>query len=133
MRLQRVESRRVGNRTYHKFVLTLPEEIVTAVGWQAGADIRANVQGRSVVLNADADGATAKSRRVRSEYETFRDGIRSLLERQPVGLAWTEIRGRLKLSQKVPNNVWVRRMEAEIGLLRVKASGAQTLWKLAKA
>ncbi len=53
-------------------------------------------------------------------YEEFRDSIQKELKKSPDGLTWTEIREKLKLPQKVPNNKWVRQMEKDIGLLRVK-------------
>jgi hypothetical protein len=53
-------------------------------------------------------------------YEEFRDSIQKELKKNADGLTWTEIRVKLKLPQKVPNNKWVRRMEKDIGLLRVR-------------
>jgi hypothetical protein len=120
----------VGDRTYHKFVLTLPEELVNSVGWEAGGEVTAKVRGREVVLSYEvAQGAAAGSKRTRSEYEDFRDRIRSELVSNAKGLTWQELRKSLRLDQKVPNNLWVRRMERDIGLLRIKVAGG-TLWRL---
>ena len=53
-------------------------------------------------------------------YEKFRDSIQKELKKSANGLTWTEIREKLKLPQKVPNNRWVRQMERDIGLVRAK-------------
>ena len=64
-------------------------------------------------------------------YEEFRDRIEETLKAEPKGLTWTEIKERLKLPQKVPNNLWVRLMEEDIGLIREDESG-RTIWRLKK-
>ena len=62
-------------------------------------------------------------------YEAFRDTIRrTLCESGPV--TWTEIRTTAKLPEKFPNNKWVRRMEADIGLKRKKDSHGIIKWSL---
>lgn len=130
VRLQRVESRNVGNRTYHKYVLTIPEEIVTEAGWEAGGEVTANVQGKDVILSySKGGGERLNSRSRRTDYEQFRDRIRAELISHPDGLSWPDLRSQLHLVQKVPNNVWVRRMERDIGLLRVK-SRLGTRWRV---
>jgi hypothetical protein len=61
-------------------------------------------------------------------YEAFRDEIQRTLERG--SLTWTEIRTIAKLPQKFPNNQWVHRMEAEIGLKREKDPHGILRWRL---
>lgn len=130
MKLQRVESRSVGDRTYHKYVLTLPEEVVTAAGWEAGGEVLAKVKGREVVLSYTAEkGGAPRERDEGSGYDAFRDRIRAELAVHPEGFSWPELRDRLRLPQKVPNNVWVRRLEHDIKLLRLKEPSG-TRWRL---
>ena len=62
-------------------------------------------------------------------YEEFRDKIRETLLK-PGSLTWTEIRTTAKLPQAFPNNKWVHRMEADIGLKRVKDSHGIIKWSL---
>ena len=62
-------------------------------------------------------------------YEEFRDKIRGALEAAGHPLTWTELRTYLNLPQAFPNNQWVRRMEADIALVRETKSG-KTLWRL---
>lgn len=62
-------------------------------------------------------------------YEEFRDKIEKVLKSNSEGLTWTEIKTKLKLPQKVPNNKWVRMMEKDIGLTRIKEQKG-TVWRL---
>jgi len=64
-----------------------------------------------------------------SPYEKFKKQIEDVLRTESKGLTWTEIRNKLGLSQKVPNNRWVRQMEKDIGLQRVKEDRG-IVWKL---
>jgi len=62
-------------------------------------------------------------------YEEFRDKIRMELKKNPDGLTWTELKRKLNLPQKVPNNKWVNQMIKDIGLMRAKRERS-TVWKL---
>ncbi len=62
-------------------------------------------------------------------YEEFRDRIRAELQRNPDGMTWTELKRKLRLPQKVPNNKWVNQMQKDIGLTRMKGDTG-TIWKL---
>lgn len=62
-------------------------------------------------------------------YEIFRDRIKQTLNANGT-LTWTEIRTIAKLPEKFPNNKWVRRMEAEIGLKRSKDKNGIIKWTL---
>jgi hypothetical protein len=64
-------------------------------------------------------------------YEQFRDAIRGVLA--PLGEAgttWTEIRTAAKLPQALPNNQWVHRLDADIGLERRKDTHGIIRWRL---
>lgn len=61
-------------------------------------------------------------------YEAFRDVIRDALQGGP--LTWTEIRTSAKLPQMFPNNQWVRRLEGDIALQRVKDAHGIIHWSL---
>ena len=131
MRLQRVVSRKVGSRRYYKFVLTLPEELVHSAGWVAGDTIQGKARGSEITLIAErSPGVLGKVIARESDYEAFRSRISRALSASKTGLTWTQLRDALGLTQRVPNNIWVRRLESDIGLLRVKSAGKGTLWKL---
>ena len=63
-------------------------------------------------------------------YEDFRDKVRTTLEAEKRPLTWTEIRTIAKLPQKWPNNQWVHRLEADIGLKRPKDTHGIVHWEL---
>jgi DNA-directed RNA polymerase subunit RPC12/RpoP len=62
-------------------------------------------------------------------YEDFRDLIRQTL-RNGRRLTWTEIRTETKLPQSFPNNQWVRRLEQDIGLERIRDAHGIIHWGL---
>jgi len=72
-----------------------------------------------------------KTRRVFSvdRYEDFKNKVKEVLEKAEKPLTWKEIRERAGFTQKFPNNVWVRNMEKDIGLVREKVKG-KTFWRL---
>jgi len=63
------------------------------------------------------------------QYEKFKIQIETILKAESGGLTWTEIKSRLSLPQKVPNNKWVRKLETDISLTRVNEKRG-TVWKL---
>jgi DNA-directed RNA polymerase subunit RPC12/RpoP len=62
-------------------------------------------------------------------YETFRDKVKAALHKSGP-LTWTEIRTNAKLPEAFPNNRWVHRLEAEIGLKRNKDKHGIVKWSL---
>jgi hypothetical protein len=64
-------------------------------------------------------------------YEAFRDAVREVLAKAAQGLTWTEVRTHAGLPQAFPNNKWVRRMEDDIHLMRVRDSHGILHWELA--
>jgi len=62
-------------------------------------------------------------------YDTFRDKIKEVL-RKSGSLTWTEIRTSAKLPQAFPNNKWVHRLEADIGLKRNKDKHGIIRWTM---
>lgn len=64
-----------------------------------------------------------------TSYDVFKTKIEAILKAEPKGLTWTEIKKRLNLPQKVPNNKWVRMMEDDIGLKRQTEKG-RIIWRV---
>ena len=56
-------------------------------------------------------------------YEDFRDRVAKSLRDAGKPLTWTEIRTASGLHQAFPNNQWVHRLEADIGLHRQRGTG----------
>lgn len=57
------------------------------------------------------------------EYEEFKGKVREVLEEAGKQLTWTEIKEKAGFTQRFPNNVWVRNMEKDIGLVRETTKG----------
>ena len=63
-------------------------------------------------------------------YEEFKQIIKEELTKEPTGLTWSQIRERRpELYQRFPANQWVRQMEKDIGLVRLKKAG-KVIWRL---
>ena len=65
-------------------------------------------------------------------YVEFREKIKTTLQSANEPLTWTEVRTRASLPQLFPNNKWVRQMEADIRLQRVKDENGIIYWNLSK-
>jgi hypothetical protein len=128
MKLQRQVSRIVGSTQYAKWVVTLPPSQILELGWQEGDELDTKVKGKAMIVKKTNK---LKSSPSKMPYEDFRDRIRTLLKSEPEGLSWTEIKHKLKLPQRVPNNLWVRTMDKEIGLVRkFDNTTGKTIWRL---
>ncbi|MCA9249203.1 MAG: hypothetical protein KDA42_18905 [Planctomycetales bacterium] len=66
-------------------------------------------------------------------YQEYRDRIERALRRQPAGMTWSELRETLDLPYERPCPNWTKRLEAEIGLARVRGAGRALVWKCAAA
>jgi len=70
------------------------------------------------------------SRTASSKYGDFKASIQKTLQEAGRALSWSEVRQRAALPQKFPNNRWVRRMEIDIGLMRLTQKDGKILWSL---
>jgi hypothetical protein len=64
-------------------------------------------------------------------YVDFRDSIGNELRRHRRGLTWAELRDRLKLPYDRPCPTWVKQLEQDIGLRRVKGNEKAYAWTVA--
>jgi len=118
----------VDGNEYAKWVIVIPPSQIEKLGWVEGIELESCVKGRMLVVMPQTK---RKGKPKRMSYEEFREKISGILKTEPGGLSWTEIRDRLKLPQKVPNNLWVRMLEKDIGLVRVLDNKiAKTIWRL---
>lgn len=128
MKLQRQLSRVVGKTQYAKWVVTIPPRQINELGWHEGEKLESNVNGKALVVKKSNNPDSAPSK---MKYEEFRDRIEALLKSEPSGLSWTKIKQKLKLPQRVPNNLWVRTMDKDIGLVRkLDNATGKTIWRL---
>lgn len=63
-------------------------------------------------------------------YVDFREVTLKALRRKRTGMTWAELREQLDLPYERPCPEWVRRMESESGLERVKGPGRSLVWKV---
>lgn len=130
VRLQKIKAYTRDDRVQYKYVIIIPEESVKQLGWREGSELKESVREKSLVIDYLSDPVPRIKKPVepKMSYEEFRDKIKQVLEYSD-GLTWSEIRARLKLEQVVPNNKWVRQMEQDIGLLRLKDPRG-LIWRL---
>jgi antitoxin component of MazEF toxin-antitoxin module len=133
MKLQRQRAYKLDDtRWQYKYVITVPETLIDQLGWKTGSELQATVKESSLVVNF-VSSPSGKSKRIvaaKMTYEEFRDKIKGVLQYNDKGMTCTQVRARLKLDQVVPNNKWVRRMEKDIGLMRVKGTDGVIVWRV---
>ena len=128
MRLQKQVSRVVGDSEYVKWVVVVPTSEIEKLGWMEGQELESSVERNKLVIKPQKK---SPSKPQKMTYNEFRDSIAEVLRSSPKGLSWTEIKEKLELPQKVPNNLWVRTMENDVGLLRaLDQSSGKTIWRL---
>jgi hypothetical protein len=66
----------------------------------------------------------------RLSYDDFKSKIAKVLRDAGRPLTWTEVRTAATLPQAFPNNQWVHRMEADIGLIRRRQKDGIIQWEL---
>jgi bifunctional DNA-binding transcriptional regulator/antitoxin component of YhaV-PrlF toxin-antitoxin module len=129
--LQTRTNRRVGDRTYHKHELIIPEEFVRELGWSENqsVDFR-RYGGNKLLLVPTAPSITQP----KLTFEVFAAAVTKALKETLVGLTWTEIRRRTGLPQRTPNPTWVYRLERDHGLHRIRnGKNLQTVWLIEPA
>ena len=133
MKLQKHAAYKLDNGgVQYKYVVTIPEHIIDELGWKEGSELSSAIRAKSLLIRHVSDPLEEKKKVLtkRMTYEQFRDKIRRALEYNDLGMTWTKLRNSLQLDQVVPNNKWVRRMEKDIGLMRVKSSEGVILWRV---
>lgn len=133
MKLQKQSSRKKDDPNYEKYVkwtIVLNADRVKKLGWEEGVELTDEIKEKNSLLIKPLDRSKLNNEKEESNYEQFKQSIKNILERYPInGLNWTQIRTMLNYHQKVPNNVWVTRLEKDIGLIRVRR-GKETIWRL---
>jgi len=89
--------------------------------------LRAQVRENYLVLKKVGEKEIEKGEK--TSYEEFKKKVEEVLRAESGGLTWAEIKKRTNLRQKVPNNMWVKMMENDIGLVREKRE-RRTIWRL---
>jgi uncharacterized protein YeaO (DUF488 family)/antitoxin component of MazEF toxin-antitoxin module len=122
MKLQKHSSRKKNDPNFEKYVkwvLVIPTDRIRQLGWGEGQEVKEEIKGKSLLITPLSINKNYENKE-EVLYEEFRDSIKNILERHSSGLTWTQIRDKLNLPQQYPNNQWVKRLEKEIGLARIK-------------
>jgi len=127
MKLQKQRSYEYEGKEHYKYAITIPKKAVEKVKWKAGDELEAQVRENYLVVKKVGDEKMEEGKKM--SYEEFKDKIEEVLKGESEGLTWTEIKERANLQQKVPNNMWVKMMESDIGLVREKRE-RRTIWRL---
>ena len=126
MKLQKHKSRVVDGKKYSKWVLVIPPNQINELCWSEGDELESFAKGQDLLIKRVLN---PKEKPKKMTYDEFKMLISDFLKEKNQGMTWTKIRDELGLPQKVPNNLWVRMLKEDIGLLREKR-GAKTIWKL---
>jgi uncharacterized protein YeaO (DUF488 family) len=127
MKLQKQGAVKTKGKEYFKYVITIPRDRIEALGWTEGIELVDELKNEGMFLRP----RTKKEQKKKdiTIYEEFKNSIKSILERYPNGLTWTQIRDKMNYFQKFPNNKWTRKLEFDIGLVRTKKEG-NMFWAL---
>lgn len=71
-----------------------------------------------------------KPRKSIMPYDDFRAKVAKVLTGAEQPQTWTEVRTKAGLPQRFPNNQWVRRLEADIGLHRQRDAHGIIHWQI---
>lgn len=123
-------SYKYSNVPRYKYLISIPQKVITKIGWEAGSELDVKQRGQKLVIEFKAKPSLKfkKDPAPSMSFDKFQEKIVGLLKNTQ-GLTWSQIRDILSLPQMVPNNKWVSRMEKEIGLVRVKSKKG-IVWKL---
>ena len=136
MKLQKVKSYKLDkNRWQYKYQITIPEESIDQLGWKEGLELQDIPEESHLRIEVASNQDHREKRRVittKLTYAQFRDQVKKTLEYQDNGMTWSQIREKLGLDQVVPNNKWVRQLEKDIGLERVKQNDNVILWRTSR-
>lgn len=117
MKLQKQLSRKFKGKEYVKWIITIPPEDIDKLGWEEGQTLKSEIREDNLIIKKS----------IEFKYTEFKSKILELVNSRPSGFMWQEIREDLNLTQIVPNNKWVSRLEKEINLKRRK-EGTTTYW-----
>lgn len=123
MKLQKAFSYKYADTSRYKYLVNIPEEVINQLGWESGSELSAKIiDDKHLLIEfvSEPSDLPKKIQEPKMSYEEFRDSIKKALEYSDKGMTWTELRNRLKLDQVVPNNKWVRQLEKDIALIRLK-------------
>lgn len=107
----------------------LPNNAIEQVGWTQGdyLDVRVTPKGM-LIYKTDP-----KQKTKQLSYEEFKEAVTRTLSTIPKGCPWSELKLKADLKQRTPSPIWVRRMENERILERVRDHATfRVIWRLSQ-
>lgn len=123
MKLQKIHTYDYGNKPQFKHIVTIQEDLINQLGWESGSELEATIRDNGIQIrfvSKPIKNEKPKTLESKMTYPEFRDKIKDALEHKDNGMTWTELKELLELEQVVPNNRWVRQLEKDIGLKRIR-------------
>jgi len=132
MKLQKIHAYTYGGKDHHRYVVTIPEELIDELKWQAGSELEVKQLKDKIQISFIAKpvkNPKPKNMKPKMPYSEFRDKIQKALEYKDTGMSWSDLRDILEFEQVVPNNKWVRQLERDIGLKRIRSMDG-VIWRI---
>ena len=127
MRLQRSVSRRLNGKEYVKHQIVIPNSAVGQLGWCSGDYLEGRRTGKGFLLYK----VEPRQRTERPSYQQFKEAVTNILMALPQGCTWSELRSKTGLNQLTPSPIWVKRLEGERSLERVRdPTTSRAVWKI---
>jgi hypothetical protein len=118
--------------------VVIPKHVLKEAGWIQGEDevawqgeitFRTNGNGRIMLARADSQVTDTG----KLDYDAFRRLVHQHLSAEKRGLTYAELRAREPNLPRSPAAIWVKQLEADIGLVRIPSLNRKILkriWKL---
>lgn len=128
MKVQK-SSHRLRGREYVKHQVVIPNTIMEQLGWVQGDQLEARISPKGLLLYKIA--LKPKARKL--GYEEFKGAVLKVLSGLPKGCVWSELRQLASLRQRTPSPLWVKKLEDENVLIRIKdPATSQIVWSLSE-
>jgi len=127
MKLQRSISRRMNGKEYVKHQIVIPNSAVDQLEWCPGDYLEGRRTGKGFLLYK----VEPKPHMRKPSYEQFKEAVTDILMALPQGCTWSELRSKTGLNQLTPSPLWVKRMEGEKSLERIRdPTTSRIVWKI---
>lgn len=127
MRLQRCVSCRINGKEYFKYQVVPARADIDKLGWRPGEWLESKVTSRGLLIYPAEPPQQVR----KTDYKEFKRGVTDVLRNLSDGCDWSTIRLRGNLPQCTPSPLWVKRMEDEEGLTRVRDPVTlKIIWRL---
>jgi hypothetical protein len=112
-----------------KYQVVIPDHVMQQIGWSHGDDLEARINAKGLlVIKRQLEQPIEEP-----DYEQFKHAVTKALTALPNGCVWSELRLKAGLCQMTPSPIWVKRMEDEGCLERIRDSvTARLVWRLPK-